>query len=136
MSVDAPAFQPPTSPPKQHEGAATNADSEGLLKYNIAQMYQYYNSLIFRKQRTATDSQPKRGVPRIGDPNLFNRSNSFQEGDLSPELEDLELKMKKAHSHVVNSAEKSPKKAGRHSEIEVRYSTKELLRIFKSLGRY
>lgn len=106
MSADAPDFMPPSD--------QEQSDASETKQKQISQLYQYYSNLIAQQDPRVPNRLDR---ARLGNPNLFEdparRSENFTEPS--------------SYDSVLSS---------QNPLIKTRYSTKQLLQVFKSLGRF
>jgi hypothetical protein len=128
MSVDAPTFKPNTASaslsPVRMPMLGPNENQE-ILKQNIAHMYKYYNDLIYR-QNDGTTKFDKPTLPEI---------NSFRPRSVSP-LPKENVPSNQPVQTLQLQKESMPAKVGQNTAIQLRYTTKQLVQIFKGLGRF
>ena len=100
-------------------------ENQEILKQNIAHMYKYYNDLIYR-QNDGTTKFDKPTLPEI---------NSFRPRSVSP-LPKENFPSNQPVQTLQLQKESMPAKVGQNTAIQLRYTTKQLVQIFKGLGRF
>lgn len=110
--------------------------AEEVKLQQISQLYQYYSNLIIQQDQRLLQDFAR--APRLGDPNHFSKVNAqTTKRDQSPATKTNNL-LVQIDGEIVGRTSSPTSKIQEHQnpDIKIRYSTKQLLTIFKSLGRF